>query len=715
MASINPNFFCPITGEIMTRPVIGCDQGHIFEERAIVEWQRGDRDMHRPPQDSCPTCRGPLLPHFILNRALYEEIQTYRAANPAPPPQNPTPPFKDGAVVCTADMLEESGKTFLHVQIASDPMCPRQGTVYILGLDNSGSMAELADPESNESLFTRMDLVYHTVNTASAMMTENDSIALVSFSSTAKIVMEPTQMNAVGKATLKARLATIKPDAMTNIEAAVREMMSIANRPEMAGRNIIAALLTDGAETVKPSPSGTVPALSRIPMRNQWNFSTFGLGYSLDSALLIKLAEMGGGIFGFIPDVSMVGTVFINFIATAAASGCRNAELSIKVNGTETKMNTGLLSIGHPRDFFFPVLAGSAIEVSANSGTPVAPVGMSSDFVKARKLYTDLLQMAIQFSEARKTDIAADTLMTLEAKMATSTCPQTKAFLLDVKSDDSSEGQIGMAPHYWQRWGAHYSRSYLRTVLQRSCRLNFKDPGSLLHGKHPLFEAIVADGEEKFISLVPPEPSGYKQGMTLAQVTSVRQNTQAYMTAASQAAYNGGCFAGHVRIMAWDPVQQVYFRKAISEVHPGDFVWTMQGKAKVEVFVTCGSKNPMQMMSRVQGKEGVCLLTPYHPYMNIKDGTWVTGRDTVGDAAMPISTVYNLVLDKGHIIDMEGVFCCTLAHGIRGKVIGHDFFGTSAVLEAMKRQTGFPCPVYKNLEVRRDPVSGLINDWYDDI
>jgi Hint-domain/von Willebrand factor type A domain/U-box domain len=687
MASINPNYICPITGEIMIRPVIACDQGHIFDERAITEWQRGDHHAHRPPQDTCPTCRAHLLPHFILNRSLFEEIQVYRAANPAPIPQNPTPPFKDGAVFCSADILEESGKTFLHVQATTEPTGPRQGTVYILGLDNSGSMAELADPDSKESLFTRMDLIYHTVNTAAAMMTDDDSMAIVSFSATAKTVMEPTQMNATGKAKLIQRLKTVQPDGMTNIEAAVREMMAIANRPEMAGRNIVAALLTDGAETVKPSPSGTVSALSRIPMRNQWNFSTFGLGYSLDSGLLMKLAEMGGGIFGFIPDVSMVGTVFINFIATAAASGCRNAELSIKVNGTESKMNTGLLSIGHPRDFFFPILPGSAIQVSANGGDPVVPTTTASDFVKTRKLYMDLLQMAIQFSEARKTEIAADTLMTLESKMAASACPQTKAFLLDVKSDDSSEGQIGMAPHYWSRWGSHYSRSYLRTVLQRGCRLNFKDPGSLLHGKHPLFEAVVADGE----------------------------NTQAYMTSASQAAYSGGCFAGHVRIMTWDPLAQVYYRKPISEIRPGDFVWTMQGKAKVEVFVTCGSKNSHQMMSKVQGKDGVCLLTPYHPYMNIQDGTWVTGRDTVGDEAMTISTVYNLVLDKGHIIDMEGVFCCTLAHGIHGKVIGHEFFGTGAVLEAMKRQTGFPCPVYKNLEVRRDPVSGLINDWYDDI
>lgn len=706
MASINSDFICPITGEIMRRPVIACGDGHIFDETAIARWALS--------HDTCPTCRQALVPHFILNRALLQQIQDYLVANPPPAPQNPTPAFKDGVVTCTADILEESGKTFLHVQVQTDPTGQRQGTVYILGLDNSGSMGELADPDSKESLFTRMDLVYHTVNTAAAMMTENDSLALVSFSAAAKTVMEPTQMNAAGKAKLKTRLATIKPDGMTNIEAAVREMMAIANRPEMAGRNIIAALLTDGAETVKPSPSGTVAALTRIQMRNQWNLSTFGLGYSLDSILLAKLAEMGGGIFGFIPDVSMVGTVFINFIATAAASGSRNAVLSIKINGIDSKMNTGLLAMGHPRDFFFPVLPTSVIEVSANGSAPVAPVGSASDFVKTRKLYMDLLQMAIQFSEARKTEIAADTLMTLESKMAASTCPQTKAFLLDIKSDDASEGQIGMAPHYWQRWGGHYSRSYLRTILQRGCRLNFKDPGSLLHGKHPLFETVIADGEEKFISLVPPEPSGHRADLTAQQVTSIRSSTQAYMATASQAAYSGGCFAGHVRIMAWNSEKKAYERKPISEIQPGDFVWTMQGKAKVEVFVTCGSKNLYQMMSKVKGKDGVCLLTPYHPYMTM-NGVWVTGRDTVGDESMPISTVYNLVLDKGHIIDMEGVFCCTLAHGIRGKVIGHDFFGTTAVLEAMKRQTGFPCPVYKNLEVRRDSVSGLINDWYDDI
>lgn len=44
-------------------------------------------------------------------------------------------------------------------------------------------------------------------------------------------------------------------------------------------------------------------------------FSTFGFSNNLSSALLQDLALRGGGIFGFIPDQSMIGTIFINYLA----------------------------------------------------------------------------------------------------------------------------------------------------------------------------------------------------------------------------------------------------------------------------------------------------------------------------------------------------------------------------------------------------------------
>ena len=66
MASINPDYICPITGEIMRRPVIACGDGHIFDESAIARWALS--------HDTCPTCRQTLVPHFIVNRALLQQI-----------------------------------------------------------------------------------------------------------------------------------------------------------------------------------------------------------------------------------------------------------------------------------------------------------------------------------------------------------------------------------------------------------------------------------------------------------------------------------------------------------------------------------------------------------------------------------------------------------------------------------------------------------------
>jgi len=115
------------------------------------------------------------------------------------------------------------------------------------------------------------------------------------------------------------------------------------------------------------------------------------------------------------------------------------------------------------------------------------------------------------------------------------------------------------------------------------------------------------------------------------------------------------------------------------------------------------------MMSKV----GDCILTPYHPYLD-EALNWVLGADTVGQESYPTGTVYNLVLDKGRVIKTPGgVLACTLAHGFTEKVIAHPFFGTQAVIEDLKKCSGWSegRPVYKDLQVRRE--NGVIVEWFD--
>jgi len=704
-SSVIPNeFLCPITGEIMMDPVNVCAEGHIFERAAINQWSA--------TRNNCPTCRTPLgshRPERHLKQAIADWLMAHQQAGGG---GHMTPPFKDGAVAVKAETFSDEGKSFLHLTVETDPSGGKQGGVFIIGLDNSGSMAELVDPENKEVFYTRMDLAKHTINSVAALLGPEDSLALVSFSTQAKIVMDPTIMDDNGRAKLKTLLTTVNADASTNIDDAIRTMMSIANRPEMKDRAIFGALLTDGEETVIPSPSGTVKALSRLSMKNPWILSTFGFGYQLNSILLTQLAEMplsGGGSFGFIPDLTMIGTVFINWVANAMVTGTRDAVIHYAVNGgSQVGIHTGPLAIGQPRDYLVHIPAGASVKVSAG-GAEVVPVdSASSEYPLALTMYIATMEQVIAMSEAGRTDGAFVPLSRVVQRFADSMDPRVKALLLDIESADPSEGQIGMAPRYWERWGGHYMRSY-RRAQQIQRRLNFKDPGCLIYGgdEASLFGQCVAKGEELFMTLDPPQPTGSSRGYGSSSSAAPAYDPaylSAYLRTNSQAAQSGGCFHGENNVL----MANGSF-KQIQAIIPGDVVWTIEGPASVIARVTIGHGSATSVM---MSKVGDCFLTPYHPYM---EGavTWVYGADTVGQQACPVGTVYNLLLDKGHVINIGGATACTLAHGLKGPVIEHPFFGTQAVVEDLKKCSGWSVglPVYKNLQVRRE--NGVIVEWFD--
>jgi len=705
---IPDEFLCPITGEIMMDPVNVCAEGHIFERAAINQWSQQGRN-------NCPTCRTPLGSHRP-ERHLKQAIADWLCAHPQSGTRGGSiAPFRDGAVTAKAEMFSHDGQTFLHLIAETDPSGNKQSGLYIIGLDNSGSMAELTDPDNKEIFYTRMDLAKHTINSIGAMLGPDDSLAVVSFSTTAEIVLESTRMDDAGKGKLKAVLQTVQPDAMTNIDAAIRAMMSIANRPENKGRAIFGALLTDGAETVTPSPSGTVKALSRLEMTNPWTFSTFGFGYDLNSVLLTQLAEMplsGGGSFGFIPDLTMIGTVFINWVANSMMTGTRDAIIQYSVNsGSLVSIHTGPLAIGQPRDYLVQIPAGASVKAFAGGAEVVPSAITAPDYPLALTMYVATMEQAIAMSEAGRTDGAFPTLAKVVQRFADSTDTRVKALLLDIESADPSEGQIGMAPRYWKRWGGHYMRSY-RRAQQIQRRLNFKDPGSLIYGGDEVspFGQCVAKGEEIFMTLEPPQPTGGARGYGSSSSSGAPAYDPAYLSAylgqQSQAAQSGGCFHPETPVvMADDSV------KEIQSLSPGDKVWTNLGPASVVaiVMISHGSATSV-MMSKVKD----CILTPYHPYLD-EATNWVLGSDMVGQESFPTGTVYNLVLDKGHIIKTPGgVRACTLAHGFEDQpIVKHAFFGTKAVLDCLALCPGWLSgrPIYKNLQVRRE--NGVIVEWFD--
>jgi hypothetical protein len=108
---------------------------------------------------------------------------------------------------------------------------------------------------------------------------------------------------------------------------------------------------------------------------------------------------------------------------------------------------------------------------------------------------------------------------------------------------------------------------------------------------------------------------------------------------------------------------------------------------------------------------GNLLLTWYHPVKI--EGVWKNPCDLAPVVPLPIRKVYNCILERGHVVDIDGTLTVSLGHGLEEAGVKHAFFGSrEAILDACKDQPGFAAGkiVFKDLLPVRD-AAGLIVGW----
>ena len=704
--SIPNEWLCPITLSIMRDPVIAAD-GHSYERTAIENWiaAAGSRPA-RSPKTNEAFLSYQLLPNHALRSTINDFLQKYPLALRASAGGMASiPQFKDSPLTLKIAKCVKGGESFLDIAVEAEGSAARQPIVLIAIVDNSGSMGELAEPEDvAESYgYTRQDLVGHGLNTLAAILGPQDMLAIVKFSTGASVVMRPTLMNEEGKAAVRAAVASIRPDSQTNIFEGCRLANEIANQEEMAGRHIVGLLLTDGFPNVNP-PRGIVQTLNTLPRKNPWTLSTFGFGYNLDSGLLTDLAAWGNGVFGFIPDCTMVGTVLINFLANMLSLASREAVL--KLGNTEVSIQ----NIQHGQARHFLVEAGSFDAASVEfGGKTYEVVSKEMDpFVFLQYNYTRAIGEAMRLAIGRNFPGAMRVMDAFYEANKDSSDERGKQLLRDIKSSVESEGQVMLAlqEKYFTKWGAHYLRCYTHAQHYQLC-MNFKDPGLQIYGGQ-LFHEIQDMGDKAFTTLPPPVPTGSKKQESLLNASSGGVGFAPYVaqpvSMASWHNQSGGCFHGDCRIRMKDGS----LRK-ISELQAGEYVATPEGYYPVVAVVVCGSQLPSQPMVQLENLS----ITPWHPIRIA--GEWKFPADLAPYTSRPVKTVYNLVLPAVHIVYVEGYQCCTLGHGYTGPVIEHPFFGTDCVLQSLRKVQGWEegRPTFVNLKAVRNPVEGHICDWVD--
>ena len=709
-----PEFECPITLAIMNDPVIG-DDGQTYERSAIEHWLSDPRNNGRSPITRSLMRIDTLRTNF----ALKSQIERFLSQTiiPVPSPQVAPESFVD----CPLTLEASITRSHLHVKVSPPAEGERQPALFFMLLDNSGSTSENsgADLEKGAKDYTILDLCKHTVRTLGGILGPKDMLCLITYSSTAKVVLKPTVMDKEGQKKLDKILLPIKAEGNTNIWAALELMDRIASAPEYSNSNIAAALLTDGVSNQNPG-RGVLEMFKLYGKPSLYNLSTFGFGYNIDSNLLVGLANASGGAFAFCPDFSMVATVFINWAATSLASASKPKTIKVSfADGSIASINTGTIQFGQPRDFML-ALTSDVVSITMDQQAMV-PTKVEGFPIQEMARF-DLIASLKKLLEGNG---SLTPLIGLYDKYKAT---EAEHLMSEIKADGQvvlgTQSTLTNGQSYWTRWGRHYIPAYLRAhELQH--RMNFRDGGLQKYGSKN-FEEVQTIGDHVFGTVDPFEPTGtmkdaYSPYDRLISPTSAPYSRSVSPTSsvrpprpvgspmmsltAGGAPAGPGCWAPGSLIKMADGS-----KKPVEDVRKGDKVWTIAGPSVVEYAIEMNIRQSNQPMVQL----GDLLLTPWHPVLDKM--VWRVPADLAPIADYAVQTVYNLILNQGHIVDVGGVLTVTLGHGFKGSVIEHAYFGNKElILYDLASQPGFAegRPVYKNLAAKKE--NGIIVGWFDDV
>ncbi|CAE7427703.1 unnamed protein product [Symbiodinium natans] len=595
-----------------------------------------------------------------------------------------------------------------------------------------GSMATYEDADGNvkDDGLSVLDIVKHAVKTVIKALGPQDRLALVAFDDKQRTALALTDMCDRGQELALEALDGLRPGGQTNIWGGMKAAMdALREGAASSKRHQAILLLTDGQPNIKP-PRGHLRELADYKDTHpgfHFQLNTFGFGYSLDSELLLELAEEGHGTYAFIPDAVIVGTTFVNSVANVLSTFSQSVTLSLMpMNGAQLAgpvmgcfkendeswgraVHLGPLQYGQSRDVVvglllpqpegqpeegqvyleavlsIPTLSGLE-EVSGKALTSLTlKANVEAVVAEARADAVSTGHIAIASAMGNEGKAAGEQVAALSSRLAEaekesqrlsgsgSPSDSPDGRLLALRSDvDGRMSKALKGKQRFNRWGKHYLRALTRSHQLQMCT-NFMDPGLQVYGG-AMFRSLRDVGDRIFLELPPPkrqEAPRARTSCSQATPAPASPNMTTYYAGAG-----GGCFdpSSTVQVLRSAAEGLAEVSVQLRDLRAGEEVRVADGFATVRCVVKidrpCGK--PLVVMP-----DGL-KLTPRHP---VRVGSeWLPAFRLPGSTLLPsfAGCVYNVLLDRCHILLVGGVQCITWGHGFDGP-LHHNFFGKEVV------------------------------------
>ena len=447
------------------------------------------------------------------------------------------------------DDPNDGQKVFVNVSIEPDKVESRKPLVLIAMIDVSGSMrtSSSKDMKGGEKVgISRLGLVKHALKTVVSIMSKEDKMSLITFSNEAKICLEATDVNDIGKKLIIDKINEMVPYGSTNIWDALR--LGMIKAKKYKDYNTCLMLFTDGEPNINP-PMGIIPTLKETisGIKNiNFTISTFAFGYNFDSKLMEGISQIGNGIYGYCPDCTMVGTIFTNFMANILTTIESTVRINVKNKYLQKKYEIGGLYSGISRHLGFSLNKSHYKETEI-----ILFLGQEEvDKIKFIEIREPNLYILNQYYRNKLIDLIKNNLDNSDnldyIKISTeiknlydeiNKIPEKTEFmkniLIDLIDKDPNHGQVEKAfsQEFFEKWGLNYLLSFLRFHFVEQCG-NFKDQ-SLKNYENKDFEELSKIGNKIFVNLPPPENDCGGTKIDSANFQNIFYN-----------AY-GGCFSGN--------------------------------------------------------------------------------------------------------------------------------------------------------------------------
>jgi Ca-activated chloride channel family protein len=197
----------------------------------------------------------------------------------------------------------------------------RKDAALTFVIDVSGSM----------DMDNRLGLVKRSLELLVEQLHRNDTVSIVVYGSSARVVLEPTRGSSKGK--ILDAIYSLRPEGATNAEAGLRLGYKQAMRAFMPDGINRVILCSDGVANVGQTEADAILSEVRGYVEEGVTLATFGFGMdNYNDTLMEQLADNGDGFYAYIDDLDEARRLFIDELTGTLQTIAMNAKVQVDFN-----------------------------------------------------------------------------------------------------------------------------------------------------------------------------------------------------------------------------------------------------------------------------------------------------------------------------------------------------------------------------------------------